>query len=114
MKKVLMIAAASAFLASGLAATEVSAKSYVEAKCSACHNATKDKTGPSWAKVQAAYGSADALAAAFASGFKVEDRKVAAGDEAWHKKAKMMSAQYKKLISKQDPADIAAQVFSMK
>ena len=118
MKKVLMIAAASAFLVSGLAVTEATAGGYVK-KCSSCHQATADKAGPSWATVKAAYGSADALAAVFESGFAVADRKVAAADEKWAKKAGMMTSQYDKLIVKKGfkkgkttAADLAAEIFA--
>ena len=45
MKKILMIAATSAFLVSGLAATEAMAGA--EKKCKSCHNfSAKHKTGP--------------------------------------------------------------------
>ncbi len=70
-------------------------------KCKSCHATDKDKVGPSWKKIQAAYGSVDTLAAVFASGFNVEDRKVAATDAKFKKKAKVMTGQYKNLIKKQ-------------
>ena len=70
-------------------------------KCKSCHATDKDKVGPSWKNIQAAYGSADTLAAVFASGFNVEDRKVAATDAKFKKKAKVMTGQYKNLIKKQ-------------
>ncbi len=70
-------------------------------KCKSCHATDKDKVGPSWKNIQAAYGSADTLAAVFASGFNVEDRKVAATDAKFKKKAKVMTGQYKSLIKKQ-------------
>jgi len=70
-------------------------------KCKSCHATSKDKVGPSFKKIQAAYGSADALSALFESGFAVESRKVAAADAKWKKKVKTMTGQYKNLIQKQ-------------
>jgi len=103
MKKTLMIAAAAAFMVSGLAATEALAGDYT-AKCKACHKVDKNATGPSFKNIQAAYGDAATLEKVFADGFAVADRKIA-GDESnasykkYHKKAKIMSKQYKKLIA---------------
>jgi len=122
MKKVLMIAAASAFMMSGFVATEAVAGG-LTGKCKACHKVDKNGTGPSFKNIQAAYGNPCALAKVWEEGFKVEDRKIA-GDESnanykkYHKKAKMMSAQYKKLIKKKVEAgkftykDLAMEVFS--
>ena len=104
MKKLLMIAAATTLMVSGLTATQAVAGDYTK-KCKACHKADKDGVGPSYKSIQAAYGDAATLAAVFESGFKVEDRKIA-GDSnnplygKYHKKAKTMTAQYKKLIKK--------------
>jgi len=104
MKKVLMIAAAATLMMSGLTATNAVAGDYT-AKCKACHKVDKNGVGPSWKNIQAAYGDAATLAKVFESGFKVEDRKIA-GDESnalykkYHKKAKTMTGQYKKLIAK--------------
>ncbi len=70
-------------------------------KCKSCHATDKDKVGPSFKKIQAAYGSANALTAVFESGFAVESRKVAMADAKWKKKAKTMTSQYKNLIQKQ-------------
>jgi len=70
-------------------------------KCKSCHATNKDKVGPSWKEIQAAYGSVDTLAAVFESGFAVENRRVVASDVKWKKKAKVMSGQYKNLIKKQ-------------
>ncbi len=103
MKKVLMITAAT-LMASGLAATNAVAGDYT-AKCKACHKVDKDGVGPSFKHIQEAYGDAATLAKVWESGFKVEDRKIA-GDESnalykkYHKKAKTMTGQYKKLIKK--------------
>ena len=70
-------------------------------KCKSCHATDKDKVGPSYKKIQEAYGSVDALAAVFENGFAVEHRKVAASDTKWKKKVKTMTSQYKNLIQKQ-------------
>jgi len=98
MKKVLMIAAAAAFVLGTGVVTPANAGGFSVKKCKACHAVSKKKVGPKWADVAAAYGSADALAAVFKSGFKKGDRKVAAANAKWMKKAGMMTGQYKKLI----------------
>ncbi len=115
MKKTLIIAATSAFLISGLAATEATAGDYI-GKCKSCHKAG-DGIGPGWKTIQAAYGSADALAAVFESGFAEGDRKVAASDEKWAKAAKTMTSQYKKIEKdmkkgKTSASDLAAAIFA--
>jgi len=69
-------------------------------KCKACHKVTKDAVGPSFKKIQAAYGSSAELAQVFEAGFTVNDRKVAASDAKYKKKTGMMTSQYKKLIKK--------------
>lgn len=97
MKKVLMIAAAAAFVFSA-GVTTANAGGFNVKKCKACHAVGKKKVGPAWKDVAAAYGSADALAEVFKGGFKVDDRKVASAEGKWKKKAGMMTAQYKKLI----------------
>jgi len=78
MKKVLMIAAAAAFVlgAGVMAPANASAKSFSVKKCKACHAVGKKKVGPAWKDVAAAYGDADTLAKVFKDGFKVNDRKV--------------------------------------
>ncbi len=116
MKKTLIIAATSAFLISGLAATEATAGDYI-GKCKSCHKTDKDGVGPSWKTIQAAYGSADALAAVFESGFAEGDRKVAASDEKWAKAAKTMTSQYKKIgkdmkKGKTSASNLAAEIFA--
>jgi len=70
------------------------------AKCKACHKVNKDAVGPSFKKIQVAYGSSAVLAKVFESGFAVADRKVAASDAKYKKKTGMMTSQYKKLIKK--------------
>ena len=96
MKKTLMIAAAAAFMVSGVAATEATAGSYLK-KCGSCHKADKDGTGPSFKTIQAAYGDSATLAAYLASGFAEADRKVANTNAKYDGKRKMMSSQYKKI-----------------
>jgi len=122
MKKTLMIAAAAAFMMSGFVATEAVAGGLL-AKCKACHKVDKNATGPSFKNIQAAYGDAETLAKVFEGGFAIADRHIA-GDETnanykkYHKKAKMMSSQYKKLIHKKVEAgkftyqELAAAIFA--
>jgi len=100
MKKVIMMAATAAFVftASAMAPAVANAGGFSAKKCKACHSVTKNKVGPAWKDVAAAYGSADALAAVFKDGFKVDDRKVAAANGKWKRKAKLMTGQYKRLI----------------
>ncbi len=121
MKKTLMIAlAASVFAFAGVSTATAGG---LTAKCKACHKVDKNATGPSFKNIQAAYGDAATLAKVWESGFAVADRHIA-GDEnnanykKYHKKAKMMSAQYKKLIHKKVEAgkftyqELADEVFS--
>ncbi|RMH59943.1 MAG: hypothetical protein D6678_07065 [Zetaproteobacteria bacterium] len=98
MKKMVMMAAAAAFVMGAGMAPAAHAGGYNVKKCKACHAVGKDKVGPAWKDVAAAYGSADALAKVFKDGFKVEDRKVIAANGKWKGKAGMMTGQYKKLI----------------
>jgi len=116
MKKTLMIAATSAFLISGLAATEATAGDYTK-KCKSCHSVSKDKMGPAFKTIQAAYGSSESLAKVFADGFKVEDRKVAASHPKYAKKVKIMTKQFKKIAKdvkkgKTTYNDLAALIFA--
>jgi len=99
MKKVLLIAAA--ISAVSFAGLSTASAGDLTKKCKSCHATSKDKVGPSFKKIQAAYGDAATLASVFESGFAVDDRKVAAGDAKWKKKAKVMTGQYKNLIKKQ-------------
>jgi len=100
MKKVLMIAAAAAFVlgVSTMAPANANAKAFSVKKCKVCHKVPKKKIGPAWKDVAAAYGNADALAKVFKDGFKKEDRKFLAGHPKWKHKAGLMTSQYKKLI----------------
>jgi len=78
MKKVIMIAAAAAFMlgVNGLTATNASAGPAYK-KCSACHNFTaKNKVGPGWKGI---YGRQ----AGIMPGFKYKFTKYIKGD-AWH------------------------------
>jgi len=96
--------------AAKMAAMETNIKPFNAKKCKACHSVAKNKVGPAWKDVTAAYGSADALAAVFKSGFHVADRKVIAANSKWKGKAGMMTAQYKKLI-KDNPDGAAKALF---
>jgi len=80
--------------------TAVKVTSNFTGKCKACHKTAKDAVGPSFKKIQAAYGSSLELAKTFKSGFAVDSRKVAASEPKFKKKAGMMTSQYKKLIKK--------------
>jgi len=104
MKKLLMIAATAAFMMSGFVATEAVAGGLL-GKCKACHKVDKNATGPSFKNIQAAYGDAATLAKVWEGGFAPADRKIAGNPcnpnyGKYHKKAKMMSGQYKKIIKK--------------
>ena len=87
-----------------------SAMAFSGAACGACHKANADAAGPSFASIKAAYGSKDELAKVFKAGFKVEDRKVAAGNEKWKKNAALMTGQFGQIKGNEDAA--AAFVFS--
>jgi len=89
---------------------KVNIKPFNAKKCKACHSVAKNKVGPAWKDVAEAYGSADALAAVFKSGFHVSERKVIAANSKWKGKAGMMTAQYKKLI-KDNPDGAAKALF---
>jgi cytochrome c551/c552 len=121
MKKTLMIALAVSVVA--FAGVSTANAGGLLGKCKACHKVDKNATGPSFKNIQAAYGDAATLAKVWESGFAVADRHIA-GDESnanykkYHKKAKMMSSQYKKLIHKKVEAgkftyqELADEVFS--
>ena len=89
----------SMIVAAGLmAAGSATAAGFNTAACKACHAVGKDVVGPDWKGVADAYGDAKSLAAVFKSGFKVEDRKVAAGNAKWKGQAAVMTSQYTALI----------------
>lgn len=104
MKKTLMIAAAAAFVVSGMAAPAMAGN--VLGKCKACHKADSDGTGPSWQSVAAAYGSADALAANMKAG--LTERKAAVGKYAG--KEGVMTPNVKKFAGAED--ETAAAIFA--
>ena len=85
-------------VAAGLMTISATASAFSTAPCKACHAIDKDVVGPAWKTVAEAYGSADALAAVFKSGFKVEDRKLAGSDPKWKAKAALMTPQFNTLI----------------
>jgi cytochrome c551/c552 len=94
-KKSLKLLAAAA----GLMAISATASAFSTAPCKACHAIDHDVVGPAWQLDVKEYGSADALAAVFKSGFKVEDRKVLNSDPAkWKAKAAIMTPQFNTLI----------------
>ena len=94
MKKSLKLIAAAA----GLMVISASASAFDTKPCKACHAVGKDVVGPDWARVAKEYGSEEALAAVFKSGFKVEDRKIAGSEEKFKKQAAVMTGQYNTLI----------------
>ncbi len=85
-------------VAAGLMTISATASAFSTAPCKACHAIDKDVVGPAWKTVAEAYGSADALAAVFKSGFKVEDRKLAGSDPKWKAKGALMTPQFNTLI----------------
>lgn len=90
---------ASIVVAAGLMVTgSAMAGSFSTGACKACHAVGKDTVGPDWKTIADKYGDAKALAGVFKSGFKVEDRKVAAGDAKWKAQAAVMTGQYTSLI----------------
>jgi len=108
MKKLLIIAAVASMGMTSI--STVAQAEFNTKKCKACHAVDKNKVGPSWKDVTAAYGDEATLAEVFKSGFAVGDRKVAAANPKWKKKAKLMTGQYKRLISK-DPEGAAHALF---
>ena len=82
----------SMFVAAGLmVAGSAMAGGFSTSTCKTCHEVGKDKVGPDWATVAKAYGDAKTLAGVFKSGFKVEDRKVAAHNDKWKGQAAVMT-----------------------
>lgn len=79
-------------------AMSVTASAFDTKPCKACHAVDHDVVGPAWKTVADAYGSADALAAVFKSGFSVSDRKIAGSSDKWKSKAMLMTPQYNNLI----------------
>lgn len=101
----------SMFVAAGLmVAGSAMAGGFSTGACKACHAVGKDVVGPDWAVVAKEYGDAKALAAVFKSGFKVEDRKVAASNAKWKGQAAVMTGQFTTLIKGHED-DAAAALF---
>jgi len=103
MKKSVAMAALALTVAVGFSAPAVAGGFNVKA-CKACHAVDKKKTGPAWDEVAKAYGSAEALAAVFKSGFAVEDRAFIKADPSWKGKAGLMTGQFKKIKGHEDEA----------
>ena len=99
MKKSLVFAAMAALACMSMSTT---ASAFSTTKCMACHAIDKDKVGPSWKSVAAAYGDEATLAKAFESGFAVSDRKIAGTEAKWKSKAGLMTMQYKHMIKGHD------------
>jgi len=120
MKKIILLATCSV-LVGGFATTSIAGG--LTNKCKACHKVEKNATGPSFKSIQAAYGDPSVLAQLWADGFKAEDRHIAGNEDnelykKYNKKAKMMTAQYNRLIKKKVEAGdftyqaLAEEVFS--
>lgn len=97
--------------AAGLMAISVSANAFNTAPCKACHSVAADKVGPAWKDVAKAYGSADALAAVFKSGFKDADRKILNSNPKFKGKGMVMTPQFNTLIKGHED-DAAKALFS--
>jgi len=85
-------------VAAGLMAVSASASAFSTAPCKACHAIDRDVVGPAWKRIAEKYGSAEALAKDFKSGFKVEDRKIASTEPKFKKQAALMTGQFNHLI----------------
>ena len=70
------------------------ASAFSTGPCKACHAIDHDVVGPAWKTVAKEYGSADALAKVFKSGFSVGDRKVASAIPKWKGQAGTMTGMY--------------------
>jgi cytochrome c551/c552 len=84
--------------AAGMMAISVTASAFDTKPCKACHAVDHDVVGPAWKTVADTYGSADALASVFKSGFSVDDRKVAGSSAKWKSKTMLMTPQFNNLI----------------
>jgi cytochrome c551/c552 len=85
--------------AAGLMAVSATASAFSTAPCKACHAIDHDVVGPAWKDDVKEYGSAEALAKVFKSGFKVADRKVLNSNPGkWKAKAAIMTPQFNNLI----------------
>ena len=102
----------SMFVAAGLmVAGSAMAGDFNTGPCKACHAVGKDVVGPDWKVVADAYGDSKALAAVFKSGFKVEDRKVAASNAKWKGQAATMTTMFNSNIKGHED-DAAAALFA--
>ncbi len=91
MKKISFFAALAAV---GLMSMSTTANAFSTTACMACHTVADAKVGPSFKEVVAKYGSEEALAKTFKSGFAIKDRKVLASDKQWAAKAAVMTMQF--------------------
>jgi cytochrome c551/c552 len=87
-----------AVAAAGLMGISATASAFSTAPCKACHAIDHDVVGPAWKRVAEKYGSEEALAKVFKSGFKVEDRKIASTEPKFKRQEAIMTGQYKALI----------------
>lgn len=83
-------------------AISATASAFSTGPCKACHAVDKDMVGPAWKRIAEKYGSEEALAKAFKSGFKVEDRKIAQAEPKYKSQAAVMTSQYDSLIKGHD------------
>lgn len=88
-----MIKSLKLMIATGLMVISAMASGFSTDLCKNCHAVDHVVVGPAWKAVAAAYGSPQALAKVFKSGFKVEDRKFAS-DPAFRSKVSIMSLMY--------------------
>jgi cytochrome c551/c552 len=86
-------------LAAGLmVAGSAMAGTFSTGSCKACHAVGKDVVGPDWKVVAEKYGDAKTLAGVFKSGFKPEDRRVAASNPKFKAQEAIMTGQFNSLI----------------
>jgi cytochrome c551/c552 len=95
-KSLTLLVAAAGLMA--ISATSATAGGFTTAPCKACHAVDKDVVGPAWKRVAEKYGSEEALAKVFKSGFKVEDRKIAGSEPKFKSQAAIMTSQFNSFI----------------
>ncbi|MDQ6950147.1 MAG: cytochrome C [Mariprofundales bacterium] len=87
MKKILMMAAAAAFVAGTVVATPTSADAAAYNKCKACHNfSAKKKVGPGWGKGDTGHGTQSGIfdrEAGASPGFRYKFTKYIKDGKAW-------------------------------
>jgi cytochrome c551/c552 len=93
MKSLILLVAVAGWMAMPETASAFSTK-----PCQSCHAIDHDVLGPAWQRVAEKYGSAEALAAVFKSGFKVEDRRIAMSEPNFKGKASTMTLMYMTFI----------------